>query len=372
MKARLLEFIDQLRAAGVRASVAESLDAMAAASTAGIEREALRAGLAATLVKDETDRPTFDALFDRFFVTPGHRRGKGERPQPVGEGIGRGHGAPVANGRQAEEPQAHGRGDRETKPEKQEKRSTQPVAAQRLAHCRELLVTPFEAMEQRTVEEAEQLVADLARRLRAHWRRRLQRAARGRVDFRRTIRASLSTGGVPVAPAFRTRAPGKVDLVALCDLSHSTATAADFFLALLTPAEHFFRRVRLFGYVDCPVEISFEGGQVIPHQALDLAAGSDFGSVLVQLWECWEASFTRNTLVLILGDARNNRRPPRADVLARMRARVRRLVWLNPEQPTRWNTGDSVLATYARQCDLVLGASNLRELVTAIKSAALG
>jgi len=368
MRSRLLGFFDQLRSAGIRASIAESLDAVEAASAAGVERETLRAALAAALIKDQADRPTFDSVFDRFFAVSGRERGKGERPQPAGEGLGRGRGEPADAAKATVEPQRQGR---PAPPfERREKKATtrDQASAERLARRREILATPFEAMDPRMVEEAEELLEELSRRLRAHLRRRLRRAQRGRLDFRRTIRASLSSGGVPVLPAFRQRRPGKVDLVALCDLSHSTATAADFLLALLAPAAHFFRRVHLFGYVDHPVEISFERGHVVPHEPLDLAARSDFGRVLQQFWDGWESAVSRNTLVMILGDARNNRRPPRADILARMHARARRMVWLNPEATARWNTGDSVMATYACHCDALIAAGNLRELSLALGS----
>jgi len=367
VKIRLLDFINQLRDAGVRASVAESLDAMAAAAAVGVEQEALRAGLATTLIKDQADRPTFDTLFDRFFAVAGRTRARGERPQPVGEGIGQGE-----SGTGHQRPDQ--RSERGTAPTPHHERQRRPAqredtAAERAAHRRRLLELPFDAMDARAVEEAEDLAAELSRHLRAHLCRRYQRAPAGRLDFRRTIRASLGSGGVPIDPMFRTRRPGKLDLIGLCDLSHSTAIAADFCLALLAPATAFFRRVHLFGYVDQLVEISFERGHVIPHQPLDLAARSDFGQVLRQLWEHWEPLLSRNTVVLILGDARNNRRPPRADILARIRNRVRRVMWLNPEPRARWSSGDSVIDSYVKHCDDLFTAGNLRELQRALRAA---
>src|SRR6185436_15262972 len=97
-----------------------------------------------------------------------------------------------------------------------------------------------------------------------------------------------------------------------------------------------------------PAEISFEAGHVVPHEPLDLNARSDFGNVLRLLEQRHRLQLGRNTVLLILGDARNNRRPPRADLLARLAREVRAVVWLNPEPVERWNTGDSVMSTYAR------------------------
>jgi hypothetical protein len=172
---------------------------------------------------------------------------------------------------------------------------------------------------------------------------------------------------VPIELLLKKPRPRKSNLVALVDLSYSTATAAHFLLSLLVPSRSFFRRVDLFGYVDAPVEISVEGGHVVPHAPLDLNARSDFGNVLCRLVERYELGLGRNTILLILGDARNNRRPPRADVLAQLHKDVRAVVWLNPEPEERWDTGDSVMASYTRYVDLLLGAWNVRTLTVAVQ-----
>lgn len=157
---------------------------------------------------------------------------------------------------------------------------------------------------------------------------------------------------------------------ALCDLSGSVALVSDFLLALLAPAACYFRQVRTFAYVDRICEISFENGHVVPHAELDLYARSDFGKVLQQFWQAGgEQLLTRQTLVLILGDARNNRRPPRADLLGRIRDSAKRLIWLNPEPPVRWDTGDSVMSLYTPVCDAVLPCGNLKELLAALQQA---
>jgi uncharacterized protein len=371
MRDRLVDFVDTLRRAGVNPSPSETIDAMAAVAAAGVERESLRESLAATLVKDHAERLVFDEAFDRFFVVPGRKRGKGERPRSHHEGTGVGPGGEGAGeGRIKPE---HGQRGRAERPRAEERPRPHPTAnkqqtpaSQQLAERRRLLELPFREMEANDVEAARQLVEELGRRFRARWSRRLRRARRGRLDMRRTIRRSMSRGGVPVELLFRRPRPGKSDLLALVDLSYSTATAAQFLLALLAPAHACFRHVTLLAYVDTPVEISVEDGHVIPHEPLDLNARSDFGKVLQKLGDQHEPRLGRNTVLLILGDARNNRRPPRADLLARFRHRVRAVFWLNPEPPERWNTGDSVMAVYARQADFALAAYNLATLATAI------
>jgi uncharacterized protein with von Willebrand factor type A (vWA) domain len=106
---------------------------------------------------------------------------------------------------------------------------------------------------------------------------------------------------------------------------------------------------------------------LIPHQPLDMYARSDFGKVLLAFWNVYEPLLNRNTIVIVLGDARNNRRPPRGDVLGRIHNAVRQVTWLNPEPRERWGTGDSAMAAYERHCHAVLSAANVRELYVALR-----
>ena len=396
MRSVTLRFIDNLRAAGLRISISETMDAVQAVAAVGVERELLRESLAASLVKDEEDRPLFDETFARFFAAPASRqRRKHHDRAQTGEGQRSGEDGrrprvqdkPPEQHHPGEQPaqqQAERASEQDAKSaESQEQRedgqtqevldrnltpSTQHPAPTLKVSRKALLEKPFKTFDSRDVEVSKELVEELARRLRGHLSRRYKRSKRGRLDFRRTIRASIAHGGVPIDMQLRSRRPGKPDLVALCDLSGSVAMVSDFLLALLAPATAYFRRVQTFAYVDRLCAVSFEQGHVVPHEALDLYALSDFGKVLQHFWqEYGESLLTRNTLVLVLGDARNNRRPPRPDLLTRMREHAKKLIWLNPEPRERWNTGDSVISRYAPGCDAVLECGNLRELLAALR-----
>ncbi|HKZ04167.1 MAG TPA: VWA domain-containing protein [Methylomirabilota bacterium] len=69
MDQRILEFISDLRRAELRISTSEALDALSAATEIGVEtRETFKSALAATLVKEARDLPTFDRIFDLYFL----------------------------------------------------------------------------------------------------------------------------------------------------------------------------------------------------------------------------------------------------------------------------------------------------------------
>lgn len=366
MKSRLLQFIDLLRAAGIPITAAETLDAARAVAVVGIEPAMFREAAAATLVKDEADRATFEDVFDRFFAAPADTTRALRRSQPIGGGD---KGRTLDPESTSDSKSRDKPSDRESQRLERGEREKQERAdhRRRLAYLRALQDVPLKELTPLQIEECDVLLAQLAKRIRAHMHRRQRIARRGRIDLRRTIRRSIGTGGVPMFPQLRRKRPRKPDLVALCDMSHSVAVATRFLLALLAPAPDYFRRVRLFGYVDGAVEIWLEDGHLVQEGALDLYARSDFGRVLTAFWEASGRLLTRNTVLLILGDARNNRRPHRADLLARIESLVREVVWLNPEERKRWDTGDSVLNAYAPHCAMVLRAATLRELFVAVK-----
>src|SRR5213592_1011461 len=348
MRARILDFVQTLRArGGVEVSVAESLDALVAVAAVGVEREPMREALAAALVKHETDRPAFDRLFDQAFPLVGgaeegrrRRRGAGGGAVPTGAGRGVGEGSRARAREEKEERREEGRRDAAATRRQASGAADSGRRESRAARARRVLALPFREITSRDVEEARELVRELGARLRGRLARRERQARRGRVDFRRTIRHSMSSGGVPVRPRFRARRPGRPDLVALCDLSGSVAAASELLLGLIAPAADHFRRVHLFAYVDRLCPVSIEHGHVAPGGPLDLHARSNFGRVLVELWEGHRARLTRSTLLLVLGDARNNRLPPRADLLRAIADRVQRIVWLVPEPRARWDTGE--------------------------------
>ena len=392
MRERVLDFVGTLRAHGVRVSVAEAMDAMSAVVAAGVDRPVMRDALAATLVKDERDRSLFDRLFDAAFPLvgadadrPGRRR-RGARGSPGTEGRGSGTGdgttgtgARAVPSRSTEAvvspptPSSRRgpyRGEGRPPDDRVDEASGSGDRRRSPAHrARELMELPFAEFTGRDVVEARELVRELGARLRGRLARRERDARRGRVDLRRTLGAARASGGVPMRLRRRGRRPGRPDLLALCDLSGSVAGASELLLGLVAPAERYFRRVHTFAYVDRLCPVSLEDGHVAPDGRLDLHARSDFGRVLGDLWPDRVGILGRSTVMLVLGDARNNRRPPRADLLRHVRERVDRLVWLVPEPVARWNTGDSVLGRYAPLCDAVVECGDLHALVAAVRRA---
>jgi uncharacterized protein with von Willebrand factor type A (vWA) domain len=91
-------------------------------------------------------------------------------------------------------------------------------------------------------------------------------------------------------------------------------------------------------------------------------ANSNFGRAFRLFCRRHLDVISTRTTVIVIGDGRNNYNPPEAWALGEIRARARRLLWLNPEPPASWAFGDSVMAAYEPHCDRVETVSTLNSL----------
>ncbi|GAA5152358.1 VWA domain-containing protein [Pseudonocardia eucalypti] len=201
-------------------------------------------------------------------------------------------------------------------------------------------------------------VHPLARRLASRLAVRRKHAKRGQMDLRRTLRRSMSTGGVPMRPAFRTRRPGRPELVVFCDVSGSVAGFSHFTLLLVQALREQFSKVRVFAFVERADEVThlFAPGndlasvmtRVLREAELVTFDGhSDYGGSLASLVEHWPDAVGPRSSLLILGDGRTNYRDPNLAVLRRLIGQARHSHWLNPEPRKQWGSGDSAALRYA-------------------------
>lgn len=217
------------------------------------------------------------------------------------------------------------------------------------------------------------VVAQLKRSLATMGHESRGRRRSGHVDIRRTLRASLETGGVPLRLKYRPRRPRRPEIYVLCDVSTSVSSASVFFLSVLHALHDAFRRLRSFVFVERVSEItdvferernfkvisqriSSEGG------VADVSGYTDYGRVWLEFLGSTADELDPRSTVIVLGDARTNGREPHAEVFAHIAKRAGRTFWLNPEPRLYWNYGDSVMAAYEHHCDGVFECWTTRHL----------
>ena len=446
-------FVTALRGAGLPVSIAENIDAASALRAVDVlDREQLRAGYAATLVKRNADRAAFDTVFDLFYPAttddtaaepsdPDQLRrrddpalkqfrnrlaqallGGDERDlaQLAREGVGRfGAIAGRTSGSRSWSGYAA-----------QTRISAQTLMARLLdavltdadigGLVERTARTTFDArisrfrrmidseVQRRLAQEAgpariadtavrpsidrvdllsatrDDLVAirreiqPLARRLAARLAVEQRRGRRGPLDMRRTIRESLSAGGIPMQTSHHPRRPHRTDLVILCDVSESVAAFAHFTLLLVYALREQFTRVRVFAFVDDLDEVTdqFRPGIDVVEAIAGLAGTAkvhgwygrtDYGRAFGVFSERHLDAVSPRSSLLVLGDARSNYGDPGSGALRRITSRARSAFWLNPERRSLWDTGDSAAAELGAIVPMV-ECRNLAQLGAFVRS----
>ncbi len=202
------------------------------------------------------------------------------------------------------------------------------------------------------------VVAPLARMLASRLAARRRRSRAGQIDVRKTLRKSMSTGGVPIDLVLRKPRPARPELVVLCDVSGSVAGFSHFTLLLVHALRQQFSRVRVFAFVDTTDEVTHLFGPdadlAVAVQRITREAGvytrdghSDYGHAFASFLDKYAGVLSPRSSLLVLGDGRNNYRNPQTDLLGHMVTASRHAHWLNPEPRHLWGSGDSAVPRYA-------------------------
>lgn len=336
---RLAGFLQLLRDHGFRIGLAEGADAgRLFASPTAMSAPMLRAALRALLCSTLGDWQRFDALFDGYFLGRG-RRGA---VRVASNAPGRRHaGRTLADHMIA---QGGAETDRVTRtsavddPEIREGRGRRLSASTAEALARKDMRHVSDAEE---MAAAQALAERLARRMRARLTRRDRIAARGRrLDFRRTIHASIGRGGEPVDLHWRKRKPKPLRLVLLLDVSGSMELYAPFFVRFMHGVLGAFREAEAFVFHTRLVHIApalrdRDAARAVERMSLmtqGLGGGTRIGESLAAFnrWHARRVIHSR-TCVMILSDGFETGSAEQLGVaMGDLRKRCRRIVWLNP------------------------------------------
>jgi uncharacterized protein with von Willebrand factor type A (vWA) domain len=205
------------------------------------------------------------------------------------------------------------------------------------------------------------VVAQLKRRLKTQGQEQRGRKRRAHVDMRKTMRASLEYGGVPVNIKLKPVRPRRPEIFVLCDVSTSVTSASVFFLSVMHALHDSFRKMRSFVFIERISEVTevfakerdFKAvSEAIARDAgvADISGYTDYGRVWREFRDQVEDELHPRATVIVLGDARTNGRDPAAPIFGAIAAKAGRTFWLNPEPRLYWNYGDSVIAAYEEYC----------------------
>jgi hypothetical protein len=239
----------------------------------------------------------------------------------------------------------------------------------------DIMHRPFERLTEQETQLLKHEIRRLASQLRSRAALRRKREKSGTLDAKKTLRANLRYGGVPVELRFKHRHL-KPKLVLICDLSTSMRNTVSFLLRIVYELQDQVSSTDSFGFVSDLGSISEDFAEHPPDEAIeivlarpDLRPGSystDLGNSLNTLMLRYADTIDHRTTVVFVGDARNNYRDPRLDLMEQIQRRSKRVIWFNPEHPSQWGTGDSDMLTYLPYASAVHRVSNMTELTQAV------
>jgi uncharacterized protein len=206
------------------------------------------------------------------------------------------------------------------------------------------------------------VTAQLKRRLKTQGQEHHGRKRHAAVDVRKTMRASLEFGGVPVVIKEKPIRPKRPELFVLCDVSTSVTSASVFFLSVLHAMHDAFRKMRSFVFIERISEVTdvfhkerdFRAvSEAIARDAgvADISGYTDYGRVWREFRDEVEDELHPRATIIVLGDARTNGRDPAAETFGKITEKAGRTFWLNPEPKLYWNYGDSVIRAYEEHCE---------------------
>ena len=233
-------------------------------------------------------------------------------------------------------------------------------------------------LEQQDFVRMRKIMRKMVKRLNDLHSRRRKSYKRGCLDLKRTLRANLAYQGTPFDPRWKNKKIDRPDIIVLCDVSRSVDAVARFLLLFLYSLNEELARIRSFIFCSNLVEVTHVFEEYDVEEALVrlqkgvglgvLLGRTDYGQVFRDFKETWLETVTRKTTFLILGDARNNYADPEAGILKLLYKRSKRLIWLNPESPPFWGTGDSAMKTYLPYCSMVQKCSTVSQLERVVGS----
>ena len=222
------------------------------------------------------------------------------------------------------------------------------------------------------IPKAIEIIQSIARQINGELAAKRQRGGHtGVLNFRRTIRLGLETGGSLHRLRYKKKKARRRHLVLLCDVSGSMVQFSEFALRFIQSLNQVSDNSRVFLFSETMVE-----ADAFQLQNMDLfrsyvkesgiyGRGTDLGTALEELCRRKPAVLNSAATLLILSDTKTIDQPRALQALAEAKRLSGRVIWLNPIPESKWQYLRSV-QTVAAICPMV-SCSTLRELAAACR-----
>ena len=224
------------------------------------------------------------------------------------------------------------------------------------------------------LHEVHTLVRKMAKKLANLHSRRKKNFKKGKLDIRKTIRDNWVNQGILFNLSWSYKKIDRPKIYVICDVSGSVGAYARFMLMFLFSLTEVVSKLRAFVFSSNLGEVTNDFKDAQLDEAIEKAlqkhggGSTDYGQALTDFVSLCLDEIDKKTTVVILGDARNNFGPEKANLLKSINERSKQVFWLNPEGKYRWDTGDSVMTKYSAYCTKVFQCGNIEQLERVIST----
>ena len=367
----------QLREQGMPVSIRSTQDAVKIHQDLGEEdRELLKTALMAIYVTDRYDIPKFLKIFDKVFS----EKKKEKMAEELNKGKAYRGTGPKSNKYVIKKQNSIGQKVRQEKIDNKKLKmlSGQPLLeeAKKLERDGELMnkdLTKLNRFDPRMLEICQRLGKRIANK---RSRRKVQ-AHSHKIDMRRTMRANLKYGGVPIDLVKARPRPHKNEHLFLNDISGSCEWISSWFFMLMFSAQTAFKRSRTFEFDNKVIETtkalkeeylidSFVKVKDMRIKHMMVHGTSDMYSAFTKFTEM--AKINNKSYVIILSDCRDwagpkvNGIPASVGVVEEMVRDAKKVIILNPEERNKWDIVDSCVSLYEEAGAQVFEVNTLNQL----------
>ena len=235
-----------------------------------------------------------------------------------------------------------------------------------------LLYRDISAFKDTEIPKAINIIQGITRQINGELTAKRKRGGHsGKLDFRRTIRKGLETGGSFYRLKYRKKRQRRKHLVLLCDVSGSMVQFSEFALRFIQSLNQVSDSSRVFLFSE-----ELHEADPFSLQNMDLfrnyvresglyGRGTDLGTALEKLCALKPAPLGSASTLLILSDTKTIDQPRALQALLEAKRQAGRVITLNPIPENKWQYIKSVQA-FSNLCTMI-SCSTLRELAAACR-----
>lgn len=208
-----------------------------------------------------------------------------------------------------------------------------------------------------------------------HFKTKLSRSIhiieKAQINMLETMQYTCKTGGIPIELHYNRKKPSKTKLILVLDISGSCREASATMLTFMHLLNSTFPKgTKAYVFVNTLYDISElmqnnnidESIQQVFNTIPNRGIYSNYGKSIKQLWEEHRHEITSDSIIIFMGDARNNSYDPAYETFKNICRKAKRAYWLNTEEFKKWDKQDSVASGYAKYAKMY-ETINLNELI---------